>query len=217
MKTKIAKPQIEEGDFYQSINAAVKEGKHADALQDIIKQYEDYKAVMEQAFTYKNPSGAVYIFRANYLRMKPVWREIAILGSQTFEELAEEIIDSMGWDNDHMHGFSLPKKPQFQSPFSFSPFAEYYPYTFFSHGWEDDQYPTFGSNQIHICQINYNLYPILRFEFDFGDSHLFEIELRNKRNPEKKESRKTLPKFIDQRGVAPEQYPDYETDTKATG
>jgi hypothetical protein len=207
---KLTKPRIQEDDFYENINAAIKEGRHVDALEDIVKQYEDYKAVMEQALTDKNSSDAVYVFCAKYLRRKNIWREIAILGSQTFEILAGEIINSMAWDNDHMHGFSLPKKPQLQSPFSFSPLAEYYPYTFFADGWGDDQYPTFKSNQIRICQINYDLFPVLRFEFDFGDSHLFEVKLKEIRKPEIHGSKKTLPMLVDQRGVAPEQYPDYE-------
>lgn len=217
MKTKITKPQIEEGNFYEAMERSMKDSRHVDALKDIIKQYEDYKTIMENAFTDKNPSGAVYVFRAKYLRMKTVWREIAILGNQTFENLAEQIIDSMGWDNDHMHGFSLPKRPKLQSPFSFSPFAEYYPYAFFADGWKNDQHPTFGSNQIQICQINYSLYPTLRFEFDFGDSHLFEVKLKKMRKPEKHESKKTLPILIDQLGVAPEQYPEYETYKESAG
>lgn len=198
-------PKIIEGDFYEVINSAIKKGRHIDYLKSALKEYEQYKKVFEQALTDKNPLDQVYLFRVTYLEKKPVWRDILILGSQTFEDLAEAIIDSMGWDNDHMHGFSLPEKQK-------KGYFYYTPFTFFADGWEDDPYPTYKSNQILICNINYETNPKLRFEFDFGDSHMFEIHFKGLKKSEKGENIKTLPKVLDQRGVAPEQYPPLEED-----
>lgn len=196
-------PKIIEGDFYQVINKAIKENRHTDYLEKVLKEYEEYKSVFLQAFTDKNSAENIYLFQANYQLKKSVWREIAILGSQTFNDLAEAIIYYMDWENDHMHGFSLPGKKN-RGNFYYSPF------TFYAPDWEDDPYPTYKSNQIRICDIDYNLYPKLDFVFDFGDNHEFQISLKTiddvrKNRPEE------FPLLVDQRGVAPEQYPDYES------
>lgn len=202
MNSKI--PKIIEGDFHAVINKAIKENRHTDYLKNVLKEYEEYKKVFAQVFTDKNPTGNIYLFQANYLLEKPVWREIAILGNQTFNDLAEAIIYSMDWENDHMHGFSLPSKKN-KGDFYYSPF------TFYAPDWEDDPFPTYKSNQIRICDFNYDLYPKLDFVFDFGDNHEFEIILKKVDNA-RKNTQKEFPLLVDQRGVAPEQYPDYEQD-----
>lgn len=203
VQTKI--PKIIEGDFNEVINDAINKGRHVEYLKNTLKEYAQYKKVFESVLTDKNPSDQVYLFRVTYLNKKLVWRDIIIIGSQTFEDLAEAIIDSMDWDNDHMHGFSLPEKQK-------KGYFYYTPFTFFADGWEDDPYPTYKSNQIKICNIDYNLYPKLRFEFDFGDGHMFKVHFKETRAAQKGESMRTLPKVLDQRGVAPEQYPPLEED-----
>lgn len=202
MNTKF--PKIIEGDFHQVINKAIKENRHTDYLEKVLKEYEEYKSVFLQAFTDKNSAENIYLFQANYQLKKPVWREIIILGSQTFNDLAEAIIYYMDWENDHMYGFSLPGKKN-RGDFYYSPF------TFYAPDWEDDPYPTYKSNQIRICDINYDLYPKLDFVFDFGDNHEFQIILKKIENVPANKSEE-CPMLIDQRGVAPEQYPDYEQD-----
>ncbi len=201
MQTKI--PKLIEGDFHTVINDAIKKGRHVDYLKNVLKEYEEYKKVFESALTDKNSPNKAYLFRVTYLQKKLIWRDILILGGQTFENLAEAIIDSMDWDNDHMHGFSFPNKQK-------NGYFYYTPFTFFAEGWEDDPYPTYKSSQILICNINYNIYPKLGFEFDFGDSHMFEVQFKGMRELQKGETIKSLPKVLDQRGIAPEQYPPLE-------
>ena len=196
-------PKIIEGDFRTVINDAIKKGRHVDYLKNALKEYDEYKRVFKESLTDKNPPDQIYLFRVTYLSKKLIWRDVAILGSQTFEDLAEAIIDSMDWDNDHMHGFSFPEKHK-------RGYFYYTPFTFFADGWEDDPYPTYKSNQILICNINYDIYPKLRFEFDFGDSHMFEVQFKGMRELQKGETIKSLPRILDQRGVAPEQYPPLE-------
>lgn len=77
--------------------------------------------------------------------------------------------------------------------------------------WEDDPFPTYKTNEILISNIDYSKYPKWNFVFDFGVGHEFNIEL--KRIDEKlkeKDFDRPLPACIDQRGVAPVQYPDYD-------
>jgi hypothetical protein len=198
------KPKIQEGDFYKIINHAISEGRHVDYLREVLKKYEEYKSEFEKNFTEENPKNTVYKFRVNYLLKRLVWREIELFGNQTFEDLAETIIDSMGWDNDHMHGFEfsgLDKRPD--TLFTGSTIA------FFASGWEDDPHPTFKFNKIHICDIDYVKQPKLEFTFDFGDGHRFDIEFKGIRKIAKNKMKNKFPCIIDQRGVGPEQYPNY--------
>ena len=200
----IKKPILDEDGFYQGINKAIQENRHVDYLKNVIEDYEAYKKAFVAVFTEENPDDFVYRFRITYLNKKAVWREILILGNQTFENLATTIITTMGWNNDHLHGFSLPQKHQSKN------YPSSIPYTFFADGWEDDPHPTYKSYQIYICVINYTLCPKLEFEFDFGDSNIFTVEFKEMRKSIKGESKKILPKLIDQRGIAPEQYPKYD-------
>jgi len=194
-------PKIQEGDFFKVINQAIAENRHTSYLKQVIKDYEEYKNKFESNFSKNNPADSTYVFRANYLLKKPVWRDIEIHGKQTFEILADILIYSMGWLNDHCHGFDLPEHDS-NNKRSFP-----MKYTFYNDGWEDDPHPTFKSNQIRICDIDYKKNPKLRFMFDFGDGHEFDIELKRSRDMTAKESKKHFPQIIDQRGTAPKQYP----------
>lgn len=201
----LKKPKIDEGDFYEVINKAMVANRHIDFLTNTLKEYEDYKKFFNKAFTEEKGADGVYQFRVAYQRKHPVWRDIDILATQTLEDLAATIVDSMGWNNDHMHGFAFPEKlGKLAMDFYRSP------YIIYSAGWEDDPYPTFKTNQVLVALVNFDLYPKLKFVFDFGDDHLFDITLRSLRQRMRGETKQTLPALVDQRGVAPEQYPLYE-------
>ncbi|MFH1610974.1 MAG: hypothetical protein ABIA91_03745 [Patescibacteria group bacterium] len=204
-KTVISKPKIKDKDFYKTINDVVGEGRHVEYFDEVLKKYEEYKQEFEKVFTNENTEDAIYKFRFVYLLKKLVWRDIEILGSQDFLDIAEEIIESMGWENDHMHGFDLPEKNKKADPyFTGSSISFFAPY------WEDDPHPTFKTDEIHICDFDYKKLPKLHFIFDFGDGHEFDVEFKGVRNIKKKEKDYDFPKIIDQRGVGPEQYPDYD-------
>jgi len=196
------KPKINEGDFYAGITQVIDEGRHVDYLREVIRKYEEYKVKFEQSFTEKNPATAVYKFRVTYNNKERVWREIELLSKQTFESLAVEIIKSMGWDNDHMHGFELDEYQQGADPLMTGSSL-----AFFAEGWEDDPHPTFKTNEIRICDIDYKKRPTLEFTFDYGDGHFFDVKFVSRRGRHKQERVQDFPRLIDQRGVAPEQYP----------
>ncbi len=141
-----------ERSFYKSINAVISEDRHADYLKDIIKEYEDYKKEFELNFTDRRFKDEIYIFKVSYIQKKHVWRMFEISGSQTFEDLSNAIVDSMLWQNDHLHGFSLPN-PRAKREMEMSP------YTFYSPNAEDDQCPTYKSDEILICDIDYYKQP----------------------------------------------------------
>ena len=194
-------PKIDEGNWKEMINQAIQENRHVDYLKKVLSDYEKYKRKFQDAITQKNPKDDIYCFRVTYLRGKNTWRDIEISGQQNFEKFASTIIKSMDWIEDHMHGFSFPDPNPQNKILGISP------YTFFRREWEDDPHPTFKSNQIKIYQIDYDKFPNLRFEFDFGDGHLFDIKLQKIRKKESREISKNFPKVINKNGIAPEQYP----------
>ena len=205
-KSRTALPTINDSDFLSSINGAIAEGRHVDYLQNVLRDYEWYKKEFGLAFTDKQPTDAIYSFRAIYLLKKQVWREFEVRGQNTFDELAEAIIASMSWDNDHMHGFSLAGRERK----SFVGDGHREEAEFFAPAWEDDPFPTYKSDEIKICQIDYKKIPKLNFIFDYGDGHRLDIIPKGVRAMDKKEKRREFPHLIDQRGVAPEQYPHVE-------
>jgi hypothetical protein len=194
------KPTIDEGNFHDVINKAMNEKCHVDYLKKVRKDYENYKKFFDSAIIDRKQPPTVYKFKVEYLLKKPVWRIFEICGVQDLDIFAEAIIDSMQWCNDHMHGFSFPTKKESKS-FYVSP------YTFYANGWEDDPHPTYKTDQIKIDNIDYAKFPKLRFEFDYGDGHLFDIHFLSSRPLGDREAVDEFPRLTDLRGVAPEQYP----------
>jgi hypothetical protein len=197
-------PKIEDESFYKDINDVIAEKRHVEYLKEVIKQYEEYKKIFAENFTDKNPRDAVYKFRVTYLLKKLVWRDIEILGKQNFYDLADQIIFSMDWENDHMHGFDLKssRKPD--------PMMTGSSITIFAPGWEDDPHPVYKTNEIAIADLDYMKQPKLKFMFDYGDGHEFDIEFKGMRALNKGEKKTDFPQLIDQRGIAPEQYPEWD-------
>ena len=204
------KPQIEELNFLKVINEAIGKDRHVDYLKKVKVDYARYlKFFNEQVFVDGGENKSVYRFRVIYLKSshfwkRTVWRDIEILGREYFVLFAEVIIDSLGWFNDHMHGFRFPDPEERNSQYAVSPFE------FFAPGWEDDPHPYFKSDQVKIDQINYERFPRFHFEFDFGDGHEFQVDYKGTRPWSRKERVSQFPRLTDQRGVGPEQYPPCE-------
>ena len=199
-------PEIDEGDFYTATKKAIAEGTHAEYLQRALNEYEWYRAEFAKAFSLSQSKDAIYTFRVVYKLKRGVSREIDILGNQSFEKFARAIVKSMHWDYDHMHSFTIvgPRREPLDSAMVQPAQLE-----FFAPHWEDDPYPTYKSDSIRMCQIDYKKFPKLEFIFDFGDGHRFDITFRSVREDSRK-TREKYPAVVDQRGAAPEQYPNYE-------
>ena len=203
-----ALPAIEEDGFLESINKTIKENHDIDAdyLRRSLKQYGKYKSVFENVLIPLQVADCrrVFTFRVNYLLRNPVWRVFELHGCETLEEFAEAIIDSMGWANDHLHGFFVPESRGKMKYYAYTENGIYAP------GMEDNPFPTFKSDQVRIPNINYEKYPKLGFVFDFGDGHRFDIVWKETREDSKGHNDEDMPRLVDQRGVGPEQYPDVE-------
>lgn len=206
-KSPLALPDIDEPNFRESIAATIREGDHAKYLRKVLEEYEWYCAEFAKVFSSDQPQDAVYVFHIVYKLKKGVTRDIEILGTQTFEKLAHVIVRSMNWSYDHMHGYTVigPKRKPVD-PLMVRPAR----LEFFAPHWEDDPYPTYKSDGFRICQIDYQKFPKLEFIFDFGDGHRFDITFRGTRAQSSDDLKKKFPLLTDQRGIAPQQYPNYD-------
>lgn len=195
-----------EKEFYVAINEAIKTSSHKHALENIIAEYKKYKQFMvENISPIKVFSNNIYTFKIIYQLKKKVWREFEIFGNQNLEELAVAIIDSMNWDNDHLHAFWFPEV-RGKSIFS----HWYTSFSIGSEGYDNDQFPTLCDFDVPVASIDYVKHPKLGFSFDFGDDHRFLMMYKSVRPAEKNDYRNNFPKLIDQRGVGPEQYSEFE-------
>lgn len=203
---KLHLPTIDDEDFCSSIRQTIAEGRHMEYLQGVIDDYEWYKREFQQVFTGEQAPHGVYSFRVNYLLKKSVWREFELIGENTFSDFADAIIDSMGWNNDHMHGFTLTGRARKSSVGD----GHREEAAMFAPGWEDDPFPFYKTGKVYICHIDYQKVPKIDFIFDFGDGHRFTIVFKGQKELARSVSPKNFPRLIDQRGVAPEQYPKIE-------
>jgi len=206
---KYPRPKIDEGDFHKVINNAIKQERNVEYIQNVLKEYGDYKDFFDsKGFDANLPRGYVYRFKVTYRHDRKVWCTIEMKGNQSLDDFADCIIYSMGWMNDHMHRFVLPDISQKNYQFVRSRYVIYHD----AEGWEDDPFPTFKTDSIRVDDVNYDTFPKLFFEFDFGDSHEFDIELKLVRGPEVGEVKSEFPKILKESGTPPEQYPEYNED-----
>jgi hypothetical protein len=199
-----ARSPYDEGNFFESISKQINAGNHAEYLQAVLDKYKHYKEVFNNIFTDKNNPSDTYSFRVKYLLKNSVWRDFEIHGTQDFNDLAEAVIDSMGWNNDHMHGFDLPNAYGRDDDPMFTGSS----LSFFAPGWEDDPHPTFKTDEIKIADIDYDKVLSFKFIFDFGDGHQFDIIHTGRRPFTSKDEHAKMPALTELHGEAPEQYPD---------
>lgn len=194
------KPKIRNREFESIAKKMITKSDHSDYMRVALKEYQSYLRFMDKAFL-DEPDDRLYTIRATYRQKKGLWREIEIHGRQSLADLASCIIESMDWMEDHLHGFWFPDERRNRI---------YGTYGVYHENMEDDPHPTFKTQNVPISQIDWKKYPTLGFVFDFGDGHEFDITLKQTSVITSKAKNLSYARLIDQRGVAPEQYPDYD-------
>lgn len=206
-------PQIEKEKFLEVVRQAIQAGRHADYLRRVLENFSWYEKMFQGVFASDGAPEAIYLFRITYENKPNVWRDIEIRGDQHFEHLAKKIVSTMGWRYDHLHGFTFPgMEKEAKGDIDIEGRTEL---SFFHPDWEDEPFPTYKSNRIRIHQVDYRKFPRLEFIFDYGDEHAFVIDYKGQRAPGKADQGTKSPKLVDQRGVAPEQYPSIEEGSNA--
>ena len=134
-----------------------------------------------------NPGG-VYDFKVMMLRDKRIYRAIAARSEQTLADLQEFIQHAFDWDNDHLYCFYMNGRK----------YDERYQ---FACDYEEDR-PPWASEAV-IGELGLAKKHRFLYHFDYGDDHLFEVEVVDIR-PDAGEG--NYPRLIDSHGKAPAQY-----------
>lgn len=127
----------------------------------------------------------VFIFKVS---LKSVWRKIAIPASLTLYNLSSAILNAFNFDNDHLHQFTYKDRKGFQKSIG--------------HPYANEE---FSTDEVLLRDWQINIGDRLTYVFDFGDWWEFDLVLESvdEFDPDLKKA-----KLIDQKGKAPEQYPD---------
>jgi hypothetical protein len=133
---------------------------------------------------------------------EPFYRYIEMPSLASLYDLAETIIDSIGFDFDHPFGFYSDLKKPFKSVTGYELFAD---------SGEKGKYP--GVKKAIIEDVFPGTGYAMLFYFDYGDGWQFPVQVWGARMADEEDAGKTFPILVKSAGEAPEQYPDYdETD-----
>lgn len=205
----------DEKSFLASINKTIAEERHVEYLKDVLRLYDIYKKEFDNRFSdtaaASRTKNLIHSFRVEYLLKEGVSRDVAIMGSDTFLNLAKIIILSMGWVNDHMHGFGftnhLIADTEIEQKDIWNPERAYSPLEFYAPYWEDDPHPTYKTDELRICDFDYKKVPELFFAFDYGDGHYFRVVLTHVSKLDQYTNPDDFPLLEESHGIPPEQYP----------
>ena len=134
-----------------------------------------------------NPDG-VYDFKVMMLRNKRIYRTITARSEQTLADLQGFIQHAFDWDNDHLYCFYMNGRK----------YDERYQ---FACNYEKDR-PPWAAEAV-IGELGLVKKHRFLYHFDYGDDHLFEVEVVDIR-PDVREG--NYPRLIDSHGKAPAQY-----------
>lgn len=207
------KPKLRSAStFRTTMNQLIAKGEHADYFEEALRQFAYYQKSFSRIFLPNArkyyPRDFVFLFSVLYMGMGGggdeviASREVEITDNETFDDFAKHIILSMGWVNDHMHGFDLKGKQPLEDPMltgsQLSMYAE---------GWEDDPHLYFKTSEIQIADIDYSKQPEFDFTFDYGDGHTFIVRYQHHEKMSRQDDGRDFPRLIASMGVSLEQYP----------
>jgi len=129
----------------------------------------------------------VYVFKVS---LGNIWLLIALPSSNTLAELADAILDSVNFDDDHLYEFT------WRDRFGAKATA----------GHDYTEEPPFAS-EMELGKLDLRPGQTMKFLFDFGDNWLFDIKLERIDPPS---PRMKKPRVLESHGKTPEQYPRWE-------
>ena len=121
-----------------------------------------------------------------------IWRRIVIPATAPLEELSEAILDSVDFDNDHLHCF------EYKNRFGVTARVNHY-------AMDEPPY----SSEVRVGDLPLAPGDALEYTFDFGDNWEFQLALESIAPADKKLKRARV---IESHGKAPQQYPDLDWD-----
>jgi hypothetical protein len=111
--------------------------------------------------THTNRPQPAYVLKVNIKKSKPsIWRQLSVPADCTLGDLHEILQIAFGWDNDHMHSFTIN--------------SEMYGMNSIDFGYDNDM-----SDEDSVCLYDLDLQPKQKFRYlyDFGDSWEHEISV----------------------------------------
>lgn len=121
-----------------------------------------------------------------------IWRRIAIPSGLTLYDLSLAILDSVEFDDDHLHQFTYRNQIGRQVTID-------HPYS------EED----LSTNEVCLSDISLQVGQSMEYLFDFGDCWKFNVQLESF-EPVKSRRKKAV--LLESHGEAPEQYPSWDED-----
>jgi hypothetical protein len=134
-----------------------------------------------------------YVLRVSYRYKPDFWREIEIAEDQNLEDLHLAIQQALKWDDDHLYSFFMGKRPYDEKREIGSP-------------WSESERRTYTTT---ISSLKLKLKQVFLYLFDFGDDHLFDIQVMSI-NP--KAPKGKYPKVVGKQGRSLKQYPGGDDD-----
>ena len=130
-----------------------------------------------------------YTFRVNHRASPTTWRDIELAEDQTLEDLHLAIQQAFGWYDDHLYSFFMNGNAWDKGSEIGSPWSESILHT----------------HQVQIDQLDLQEGQTFLYLFDYGDSHEFDVTVKQL-DPHAKKG--DYPRLVDQQGKAPPQYPE---------
>lgn len=146
-----------------------------------------------------NPEKEIVVLRVHLDGRKNISRDIEIRASSSLYALAEAIvIDAFGWDLDHAFGFYNNLKDYYDSTEIYELFADM---------GETDEHRSGAKpgsvKKTKVQDVFDTVGKKMQFLFDYGDEHLFVVELIAQTE---KQTKHGYPMVANVKGKAPEQY-----------
>lgn len=120
-----------------------------------------------------------------------IYRVIEIGGNETFERLANTILDAFAFDRDHLYMFSTKRKP-YDAGGIYHPLAE----------------KEKSSDEIRLCDVGPKVRNKYLFLYDFGDEWMFYVTVMQVRETE----HEIMPRVAEGRGVLDQYAPRFLED-----
>lgn len=190
------KPTTIDTEFEEAAKRMIRQNQHRTFMERAMEEYVAYREFMDRALLDKANTN-IFVIEAKYRNEKGILRTFEIKGTQTLQRFAEAVIDSMNWDDDHLHSFWFPdtRKNRFFGDFGIT-----------SKYCEDEPFAKLKTNVVKLSQIQWEDFPMLGFVFDFGDCHEFDIVYKKTRLATPSDRTASFPRVIKSVGTAPEQY-----------
>jgi hypothetical protein len=180
------------------------EQKPSVPLNELQAAFQPYFPDWQHFLTFEQPQFRPdrHIFKVS---LGKIWRKLAIAGDANLYDLSLLILESVNFDNDHLHCFTyqneIGQKVQI-----------YHPY--YEGGLSDRGPQMPPSDQVKIGELPLNIGDTMEYLFDFGDDWQFTVQLEALEpltpDPRKAQTGESVGEILESHGKAPEQYPDWE-------